>query len=795
MVPLALATLATAWCLQQFDAQPLLALPAVAWAGCAAVAWCLGGGRAGLLVLVAGWTLVRAGWLAEERLPDSLAGRDLLVRGVVCDFPRGDAAALRFLLHVEATPGAASFPRRLHLSWYDAAPGIRPGERWQLLVRLRPPRGLRNPGGFDFEQWLYARGIGASGYVRASRLDRRLATADVTCPVGTARGMLARHVESALGPHPAAGYVLGITVGATHRLADADWDLLRRTGTTHLLAISGLNIAMVAAPFLLAGPLLSRTVPALAGRAYAGLPAAMLVAAGYSALSGFAVSTVRALVMIVIAGALTLVRRRVDGPDLLGAAALAILVLDPAAVISASFWLSFVAVGCLFVAVRPRARPAERAPGRVRRHAAAAVALLRAQLVLGMGLLPLLVAWFGQASLVAPLANLVAVPVFSLGVMPLALSGAALVLPAPGAGSVLLQLAADLVDVLLGFLRLAGSLRHAVWQAPVVDATGLALAGAAALWLCWWRPLPLRSLAAALLLPVLFGSAASRPSLRVTVLDVGQGLSVLVETAHHALLYDAGPAFRMRDVGESVVVPALRHAGIRRLDLLMISHADQDHAGGAGAVLATFPGTPLSAPRALPLVAASFSACAAGQSWTWDGVLFAVISPVPGEGTGADNDGSCVLQVTAAASAILLPGDIGARREAELARRGLLAPSDLVIAPHHGSRSSSSAALVAATRPLFVVFSAGHRNRWSFPAREVSARWAASGACLVETASGGALVFEEHPGGPLHLVRRERIDAARLWTADARPTPACAMSTGAQTAEPPGVDWRPLGRS
>lgn len=775
MVLLALVALATAWCLQQFDAQPLLALPAVAWLGCAIVAWCLGGGRAGVVVLVAGWTLACAGWLAEARLAAPLAGRDLLVRGVVCDFPRGDAAALRFLLQVDADPPVPALPRQLHLSWYDDAAAIQPGERWQLLVRLRPPRGLRNPGGFDFEQWLYARGIGASGYVRPSSLGRRLTTDDVACPVGTPRGQLARRIESALGRHPAAGYVLGVTVGATHRLADADWDLLRRTGTTHLLAISGLNIAMVAAPFLLAGPLLSRAVPAFAGRPHAGLPLAMLVAAGYSALSGFAVSTVRSLVMIAIAGALTLRRLRVEGPDLLGAAALVVLVLDPAAVLSASFWLSFGAVACLFVAVRPRPRAGARASGRGAWLAATAVGLLRAQLVLGIGLLPLLVAWFGQASLVAPLANLVAVPAFSLGVMPLALAGAALVVPAPGAGGVLLRLAADLVGALLEFLRVAGGLPHAVWQAAAVDALGVALACAAALGLCWWRPLPLRSLAATLLLPTIFGSATPRPSLRVTVLDVGQGQSVLVQTARHALLYDAGPAFRLRDAGESLVVPVLRRAGIRRLDRVILSHADQDHAGGAGAVLAAYPATVLSAPYPLPLAAASFSACRAGQAWTWDGVRFAIVSPALTPGKGAGNDDSCVLQVTGASAVILLPGDIGARRETELARRGLLAAADLVVAPHHGSRSSSSAALVLATRPRFVAFSAGHRNRWGFPAREVRARWAASGACLVETASGGALVFEEHPAGQLRLVRQERIDGAHLWTADARGAPACAV--------------------
>ena len=524
---LSFAALAACWLLQQLDARLLLAVPAPAWAAFALLLRFLVGGRAALVVLAAGWTLCRAGWLAEARLPEYLANRDIVVRGVVCDFPRADAEALRLILDREPEPGLAGLPERIHLSWYEQPPDLQPGQRWQLRVRLKPPRGLANPGGFDFEQWLYLRGIGASGYVRVSKLNRLLPAMPGACLVGSARGSLARHIERALGTHPAAGYVLGVAVGATQRLTEADWDLLRRTGTTHLLAISGMNIAMVAAPFMLAGPMLGRAWPRFAGRAHAGLLPALFAATAYTALSGFAVSTVRALVMLAVAAALALRRRRMEGAELLVAAGLAVLVIDPPAVVSASFWLSFLAVAWLYVASAPPDREAPRpVPGWWTRVAAAGIGLTRVQLVLGVGLAPVTLAWFGQVSLIAPLTNLVAVPVFSFAIMPLSLLGAALVVPVPAAGAFLLRLAADAAGGLISVLRFAGQTGLSVWEPPHAGNAALAAAAAGALVLCWWRPVPMRLLALGLFLPGLAGVATPAVRLRVTVMDVGRTSAV-----------------------------------------------------------------------------------------------------------------------------------------------------------------------------------------------------------------------------------------------------------------------------
>jgi competence protein ComEC len=777
MLPLATAIVALAWCLQFFDSRPLLAVPAPVWAGTALLAWCLLGGRAALVVLAAGWTLVRADWSIEQRLPESLAGRDVLVRGFVCDFPRSGPEATRFVLEPDAAFAREGLPARIHVVWYDDAPPMSPGERWQLLLRLRAPRGLANPAGFDFEQWLFVRDIGATAYVRRSPVNGPLRAQPSHCVVGRMRGRLAARIEAALGAHPAAGYVLGITVGATHRLSEADWELLRRTGTTHLLAISGLNIAMVAAPFLLIGPLAGRLWSRAAGRPHLGILPAAAAAAAYSALSGFAISTVRALVMLCLASAFALRRRRVQAPELLGAAGIGIVLLRPADVMSASFWLSFVAVAWLLVATVPwraHGEPrGEQGGGVLRRAVGGVILLVRAQLVLCLGLAPLTVAWFQQVSLVAPLTNVVAVPVFGFLVMPLALLGAALVMVAAPAGALLLGLAADTVQGLLHLLRLAEEARHTVWEAPPAGAfaLGMALAGAAIL--CWWRPLPLRPLALAWLLPLLAGTRSAESSLRVTIMDVGQGLAVLVQTRRHALLYDAGPAFRLRDAGESVVVPVLRAAGVEALDALVVSHDDQDHSGGARTVLEAFPDAVLVAPGQTRLTAQRFLPCRAGSVWEWDRVRFRMISPAGR--WSSDNDGSCVLRVEAPSGAsLLLPGDIERRREEELAAAGLLEPVDVVLAPHHGSRSSSSEALVGALRARLVVFSAGYRNRWGFPAQQTVARWRGAGACLFATAETGAIVLTATAKG-WRVERLERLDGAHVWTA---PGDAPACTTG-----------------
>jgi competence protein ComEC len=787
----ALAAVFAAWLVQQVAAPSLLALPAVCWAGGALLGWCLGGVRLALPLLAAGWTLSVAGAQLAARLPVDLSGRDIVVRGVVCELPVRDPQLLRFVLEPQASSLWPWRAARLHLAWYDDAPLLRPGERWQLRLRLRLPRGLRNPGGFDFEQWSYVRGIAATGYVRASVLNRRLGPdGGGGCAIDALRERLAQRIAAALDGHPSTPWVLGVTIGAAQGLAPADWELMRRTGTTHLLAISGFNIAMVVAPLLLLSPMLARLLPWSCHWPWLRLVPVWLAAAAYTALAGFAVSTLRALAMLLLAGLMSARRQRLAGSELLAAAALVLLATDPATTVTAGFWLSFMGVAWLFLATRPdHGAGPPGCSGRAQQLWRATTDLGRAQCVLGLGLAPVSLAWFGQLSFVAPLVNFLAVPLFSLVIIPCALLGTVLLGLAPGAAKPLLAIAADVIGVLREGLQLAVAWAPDLWMPPMPAPLSLAAALLGAVLASWWRPAPLRALAPLLFLPLIAGLPARVPTLRVTVLDVGQGLAVLVQTARHTLIYDTGPAYRQRDAGESVVLPALRHAGVRAPDVLVVSHHDQDHAGGAPALLDAYPKLRVLAPDRGRLQAGRFEPCEEGQSWSWDGVHFSMLSPGADHRARSENDGSCVLRVATAAASLLLPGDIGRGREALLARQGLLAPADLVVAPHHGSRTSSGEDLVAGTRPRYVVFAAGHRNRWGFPAEAVRQRWAESGACLLETAARGALRFEAHADGPLQLVRSERIDAARIWTLDVDRQPPCHRRavTGATTG-PAGLN-------
>jgi competence protein ComEC len=578
----------------------------------------------------------------------------------------------------------------------------------------------------------------------------------------------------------AAPYVLGLSVGAYQALAAEEWELLRRTGTVHLISISGFHIALVAGPFALVGLLLARGLLALGfscrPKLWAGWTA-VCAAACYGVLAGFSVPLLRSVVMLLTAAILLSLRRAVGAPTIFAAVLLAVLLVEPFAPLVPGFWLSFAGVAILVLvaadscfAVHPVIRSPPSLCRRVlARFAHACRLLLLVQMAMTVCLAPLTLLFFGQLPLAGALANLAAVPAFSLVLVPLTLLAAVFAAFSPDAAIPLLVLAADCFDVWRSFLSWCAGLPHAVWYLPAPGFIALLLAATGVLWFLWPRPWPGRALGPLLLLGLLSGStpAVLNGGLRIMVLDVGQGLAVLVQTASHALLYDTGPLFRNGDAGQRVVVPVLQSLGIRQLDRMVISHADADHRGGALSVLERYPQVHVAgaAPEG-----GSSEPCSVGQAWDWDGVHFEILHPVPDPAPMSDNNASCVLSINASGLRVLLPGDIEAEAEHDLVARGLEGPVDLLLAPHHGSRTSSSPEFVAASSARRVVFSAGHANRWRFPVADVVSRWRAAGACLFNTAEEGALQFELSPGGDLTLARRQRAEASGVWLA--RPSAA-----------------------
>jgi competence protein ComEC len=674
-----------------------------------------------------------AAWLAHQRMDDWLApaleGRDVEVVGVVSGLPGIGERGVRFELEVESSP--ERLPRKLLLTWYGSEVSIHPGERWQLPLRLRRPHGSVNPHGFDYEAWLLERGIGATGYVRPQGERRLLGTRNgLLDRVERARESVRDRFQRALGTTPASGILAALAVGDQRAIPAEEWRLFSRTGVTHLMSISGLHVTLVSGllAWLVAGAW--RRIPALALRLparKAAAAAAIAGALGYTLLAGFAVPAQRTLYMVAVV-ALALWFGRIASPLRVLALALAAVVLvDPWAPLAPGLWLSFGAVLLIFYVAAGWTRPEPR--------------LLqwgRVQWAITLGLAPAAVFLFGQVSVAGPVANAVAIPLVSVVITPLALAAA--VVP----WDALLEIAAWLVEALLVFLEWCAALPAAVWaqHAPPPWSVVLALAGVC--WLLAPRGIPSRAAGLALLGPAL-AFAPPRPApgeAWISTLDVGQGLAVLVRTAERALLYDAGPSFGDADSGGRVVLPLLRASGIGRLDAMVLTHEDLDHLGGALTVLETLEvdavASSLPHEHSLHALAGRARPCVAGEAWHWDGVRFELLHP-GAEASARRNDRSCVLKVSTRGGAMLLTGDIERAAEAELlARRSDLA-STVLLMPHHGSRTSSSAALIDAVRPAWAIAAAGYRNRFGHPHPEVLARYRAQGVQVLRTDLDGAV--------------------------------------------------------
>ncbi|MCI0749571.1 MAG: DNA internalization-related competence protein ComEC/Rec2 [Nevskiales bacterium] len=691
-------------------------------------------------VLGALLTVWRAQGLLDERWPADRHGTDHWVAGTVVSLPEREGENWNFLFE----PHDEQFPRRLSVSWYRTQALLQGGDCWRFELRLRTPHGSLNPGGFDYEGWLFRQGIGARATVRKAER----CTAARSAPVLRLRQDWVGRIRQAVPEARAAAMLAALTVGDTSGFSDSDWDRFRVTGTSHLVAISGFNIAIVAGvAFFLCRwlwsliPRLCQWLPAQR----AGLLGSALLAGAYALLAGFEPPVQRAVLMLwIVLGAVWM--HRLSEPSRVFALAwLAVLLLDPLAITSPGLWLSFGAVAAIFYVSLGRLR----APGLWH-------GLVFLQLLLAVALAPLTLYFFQGASWIAPLVNLVAVPLFVV-LTPWVLGAVLLYLLSPELGQPVLDSATWALEEIHVGLDWAAQLPD-LWlpASPPTVTLVLALCGVALLFAP--RGLPLRPLGAICLLPLLAAPVSSpRNGFEVAALDVGQGLAVVVRTRHHTLLYDAGPAFENGfDAGESVVAPYLLRLGLRRLDLLFLSHGDNDHSGGIASVRKLLRvnaeiGTPETA------------VCQDGMAWVWDGVRFEVLHP--DDTRYSENNASCVLKISGPFS-VLLAGDIEAAAEARLLRdhAGALR-AEVLIAPHHGSKTSSTSAFVEEVHPQVVVYGAGWRNQYRHPRPEVRARYAALGALQYITGNSGAVrIWREANDLAVEEWRRE---TAKFWNAKA----------------------------
>lgn len=771
-----------------------------------------------------GWALVANHQALAERLPLSLHGSDHRLTVEIDTLPklspaiftfsgaprsRGGALDGRFQARVIASSKPEFIDKRLLLSWYrlapEAAERLLAGSHWELTVRLKRPRGSVNPNTFDYEAWLLQQGIFATGYVRDKDDSPKFVRG------GSGIDALRERLRSRIsGQNQATGQQAAVVLsqqGLIRALVlgdrggvDADTQaLLRRTGTAHLLAISGLHVGMVAGFFLLLGGLLSRALGVLRAHnpLYLAGGAALVAALSYTLLSGAPLSAQRALVMTAVAIGAFVGRRKVSASFAYALALTCVLLMQPLAVLNAGFWLSFIAVGALLLRFQGRTKtggggePTDdqdrigRTSGShlIARFWFAIVNALKSQWVIFVGLLLPSILIFSGVSASGLVLNLIAIPWVGLMILPLILLGSAI--PYEAVSMALWQLADFQLAALLQFLEVADRSLPGWQSIPVPNPVLVGMAVISCIVLLLPRGIPGRALAWCLIPVILIGvlpwQRSAAPYFDLTVLDVGQGLAVVAATEEHTLIYDTGAnSGGGWSAGRDVVAPYLLGAGRQRVDALVVSHGDRDHAGGVTGVLEQLDVAQLFAPGKLPKrlsgssVSGGSNSCVAGNrealgelqvSWLWPRSL---------DIDGEENDHSCVALLTWRGARVLLTGDISRKVEAQLAALyPEFSPVDLVVAPHHGSRTSSSSGLLKWAQPQHVVFSAGFRHHFGHPHHQVVERYRRAGSQRYNTAESGAIAFrwrlEEREEGPRRVLDIEKRRAkGRFWYTDHR---------------------------
>lgn len=694
------------------------------------------------------WATSYAHILLNQQLPKTLEAKPILLQGMIVGLPEVQVDATRFTFlvskvideHIQSVP-----IKKLRLSWYGRSVSVKSGEQWQLMLKLKRSHGTANPYGFDFEKWLFQERINATGYVKDSEYNLRIKPVN-KWQLSYWRESVGSYLEKVLADSEHLGIIKALVLGDRSGINAEQWDVFRRTGTSHLIAISGLHIGLVTA--LVFGFIkwitLSFNVTRISPIRLS-IIGGLFAAVCYAALAGFSIPTRRALLMISVVMGAMYWQRHYTPSRVICVALWMVLLFDPLAVLSAGFWLSFGAVGIISYGLVGRLSQ----PRFI-------IQLVKTQFIVALGLLPFVVYFFQQVSLVAPLANVFAVPLVSLLLIPLLLIALVFALLNNVIGSTVLQAVDMVFDVLWLFLESLAGFKFAQWELATIPlwAACLAMLGV------WVLLMPknnvFKPLSILLFLPLLFPSSdllLQRTEFDVVMLDVGQGLSTVVQTQSHVLVFDTGAKYNDRsDMASSVVIPYLKGKGVRQIDKLVISHGDNDHAGGMDTLLRKFQVIQLS--TSIPEEASArhntvdVVACMSGISWSWDGVDFEYLHPSKYK-IFSGNNGSCVLRVSSKNGRVLLTGDIEKSAEQSLLRyQSENLKANVLIAPHHGSSTSSSKQFIEAVSPDYVLYPTGYLNRYGFPRSDVVERYESISSKQFNSAASGAL----------RLMFRENVD-------------------------------------
>ncbi|MCK5895390.1 MAG: DNA internalization-related competence protein ComEC/Rec2 [Cocleimonas sp.] len=691
------------------------------------------------------YTTITAKSIIDTRLPVEWVGKDLTVEGIITNIPQLQQGRWRFYLTLDhamfiqndSKEVLVPLKGKIKLSWYHHKKTniktLGAGQKWRFSVRLKQPNSFQNTGGFDYEKWLFSNRIKATGYVRQSTKNN-LIEMSPWYDLHHIRQQLATKIKQLSNDN---AIITALAVASRDDMSESHWRLFQHTGTSHLIAISGLHIGIVAgfgylfiAAIWWVFPALYQHIPVR----IAGSSLAIVLATLYAFLAGFTLPTQRSLIMVIGFVISLQQRQKTQTLTTLSTAIILILIIDPFATMSASFWLSFAAVLLIWIyANRCQVKPR--------------FSFIWLQLTLSFGMFPLTLFFFGSASLISPLANLIAIPWVTLIIVPLILL-AMLLLPVSSLLSeVLLQFVSLNIDYLLMLLTQLDALPFTVLNAPFLSTTLLLVMMLGLLFMLLPTGFPGKWLGLLLFIPLFIDQpqGVQQAAFRYTLLDVGQGLASVVETKHHVLIYDTGPKTHYNfDTGKLVVLPFLRAKGIQKIDKMVLSHVDMDHRGGTLALLSEIKTHEIISSNTHFLDNYSIKNCKMGKKWQWDGVTFEFIYPDIDslfiKKKTSNNNRSCVLRISNQYHSLLLTGDI--EKEAErllLTTHADKLRSEVLLIPHHGSLTSSTSHFIDAVNPRIALNASGYHNKFKHPANKVVLRYQEKEIPIFDTVNKGEL--------------------------------------------------------
>lgn len=700
------------------------------------------------------WVMLFSSFHLHHLLEQSLEEKTVSIIGTISSIPSAIQNNVEFNFKTSEI-NQRKRHLNLQLTWYQTTTILHAGEKWHLFVRLKHPHGFMNPGGFDYEAWLFEKNISATGYV-VNKQNNDLITSALSYPITHLREKLQEKVIQKFLDDPLAGFLPALLVGSRQYISQQQWQVLRATGTNHLIAIAGLHIGLVAAfIFFVANFLWCRSyrlLLILPAQQFAAM-CSVFGAFCYSLLAGFPIQTQRAMIMLSLLLVVILMKRHILQWQTFFYALFLVLIINPLNVLTAGFWMSFVAVAFIIYAMQ----------GRLLSHGFW-WHWGRVQFAIMIGLLPLTMFIYHESSLVGFIANMIAVPWFAFVVMPLCVLSLFMMIFNQKFAFLCLWLVLKSLHLLWFLLTYLSQQSFSTFHPANISIITLAFSTIGALLLLSPKGFLGRKLCVIFFLPMLFSHqpTPNKDEIWLTLLDVGQGLSVFLQTKTHVMIYDTGPKFSENfNAGDAVILPYLFFNGIHHLNTLMISHGDNDHIGGSFAIL-----NQIAVNTLLTIVPERFQRtanyCHAGEHWVWDDVTFQVLWPMQGK-YSENNNSSCILKISNAQHSILLTGDIEKPVELELVKKyGNQLQSTILVVPHHGSKTSSSFPFINAVKPTFVLYGVGYRNRFHFPDAIIINRYRSVSAKQYETSKDGAITFKIS-NGEIKAPILYRVEHRHLW--------------------------------